>query len=149
MRILPGPENAVFWRLSALRAHTKTPYKTDLLWETLRPLKRPGRARTVAAPVHPGDTKRLVARRRPQRVWLRPGRRRQRNWQRRRRRRGDDDDGALPSVLLDPVRSFRGADAHTLAHAAAAAARLPVRLRRDQAIDFVALGPHGARKLEN
>jgi hypothetical protein len=33
--------------LSALRAHTKAPSKTDLLWKTLRALKRPGRARTV------------------------------------------------------------------------------------------------------
>jgi hypothetical protein len=36
---LPGPETAVFWPLSALRAHTEAPYKTDLLRETLRPLK--------------------------------------------------------------------------------------------------------------
>jgi hypothetical protein len=35
-----------FWPLSALRAHTKAPYKTDLIWKTLRPLERPGRART-------------------------------------------------------------------------------------------------------
>jgi hypothetical protein len=28
---LPGPENAVFWLLSGLRAHAKIPYKTDLL----------------------------------------------------------------------------------------------------------------------
>ena len=32
-----------FWRSSALRAHTKAPYITDLLWKTLRALKRPGR----------------------------------------------------------------------------------------------------------
>jgi hypothetical protein len=32
--------------LSALRVHAKAPYKTDLLWETLRALNRPGRART-------------------------------------------------------------------------------------------------------
>ena len=32
------------WLLSALRAHTKAPYKIDLRWETLRPLARPGRA---------------------------------------------------------------------------------------------------------
>jgi hypothetical protein len=30
-----------FWLLSALCTHTNTPYKTDLLWRTLRPLKRP------------------------------------------------------------------------------------------------------------
>jgi hypothetical protein len=35
---LPGPKIAVFWLLSALRAHTKAPYKTYLLWETLRVL---------------------------------------------------------------------------------------------------------------
>jgi hypothetical protein len=33
--------------LSALRAHTNAPHKTDLPWETLRPLNRPGQARTV------------------------------------------------------------------------------------------------------
>ena len=32
--------NRRFWLLS-------TPYKTDLLWKTLRALKRPGRVRTV------------------------------------------------------------------------------------------------------
>ena len=36
-----------FGLLSALRTHTTAPYKTDLLWETLRALNRPGRARTV------------------------------------------------------------------------------------------------------
>jgi hypothetical protein len=30
-----------FWLLSTPRAHTKTPYKTGLLWETLGALKRP------------------------------------------------------------------------------------------------------------
>ena len=42
--------NRRFGPLSALRAHTKTPYKTDLHRKTLRnakALKRPGRARTV------------------------------------------------------------------------------------------------------
>jgi hypothetical protein len=34
--------------LSALRAHTKAPYKTELLWRTLRALNRPGWSRTVA-----------------------------------------------------------------------------------------------------
>ena len=33
--------------LSVLRAHTKAPYKPDLLWETLPALNRPGRARTA------------------------------------------------------------------------------------------------------
>jgi hypothetical protein len=42
--------NRRFWLLSALRAHTKMPYKIDLLWETLRALKHPGRARTVQKP---------------------------------------------------------------------------------------------------
>jgi hypothetical protein len=31
-----------FLMLSALRAHTKAPYKTDLPWKMIRPLKRPG-----------------------------------------------------------------------------------------------------------
>ena len=47
---LPGPETAVFWLLSALRTHTKAPYKIDSIWETLRVLKslnRPGRAQTL------------------------------------------------------------------------------------------------------
>jgi hypothetical protein len=35
------------WLLSALRAHTKPPYKTDLLWEALRALNCPGQARTA------------------------------------------------------------------------------------------------------
>ena len=33
--------------LSALRAHTESPCKPDLLWETRRALNRPGRARAV------------------------------------------------------------------------------------------------------
>ena len=40
--------NRRFRLLSALRAHTKEPHKTDPLWETQRALNRPGRARTVA-----------------------------------------------------------------------------------------------------
>jgi hypothetical protein len=40
--------NRRFWLLSALCAHTKVPYKPDLLWETLRALNCPGRARTVS-----------------------------------------------------------------------------------------------------
>ena len=35
-----------FGVLSALRAHTKAPCKTDLLWRTLRVTNRPERART-------------------------------------------------------------------------------------------------------
>jgi hypothetical protein len=38
--------NRRFGMLSALRADTKAPYKTELLWGTLRVLKRPGQART-------------------------------------------------------------------------------------------------------
>jgi hypothetical protein len=41
----PG-RNPPFGLLSALRAHTEAPYRTDLLWETRRALNRPGRART-------------------------------------------------------------------------------------------------------
>jgi hypothetical protein len=36
------------WPLSALRAHTEAPYKTDLLWKTLGALNRPMLARTVS-----------------------------------------------------------------------------------------------------
>jgi hypothetical protein len=43
-----GAGNRRFVLLSALRAHTKPPYKLDLLVKTLRVLNRPGRARTVA-----------------------------------------------------------------------------------------------------
>ena len=42
--------NRRFGTVSALRAHTKAPYKIDLLWKTLRArksLNRPGRARTA------------------------------------------------------------------------------------------------------
>jgi hypothetical protein len=38
--------NHHLWLLSALCAHTKTPYKPDLLWRTPRSLNGPGRART-------------------------------------------------------------------------------------------------------
>jgi hypothetical protein len=38
-----------FWPLSALRAHTKAPHKTDLHRKTLMALNRPGAARTVPA----------------------------------------------------------------------------------------------------
>jgi hypothetical protein len=49
--VLPGGAgNHRFWRLRAPHAHTKAPYKTDLLWEeTLRAPKRPGRAQTEGA----------------------------------------------------------------------------------------------------
>ena len=43
-------KNCRFWLLNRLRAHTNAPYKTDLLWETLRALKRPGRPGQVGAP---------------------------------------------------------------------------------------------------
>jgi hypothetical protein len=39
--------NRRFWLLSALRAHTKPPYRTGLHRKTLRVLNRPGRARAV------------------------------------------------------------------------------------------------------
>ena len=44
---VPRAAGASFWRSSALRAHTKLPYKTDLLRETPRALTHPGWARTV------------------------------------------------------------------------------------------------------
>ena len=44
--VLPGPK-IVFFRLSALRAHAKAPYKINLLWRTLRALKGSARARTA------------------------------------------------------------------------------------------------------
>jgi hypothetical protein len=40
--------NRRFGPLSALRAHTKAPYKMDFHRKTLMALKRPGAARTVA-----------------------------------------------------------------------------------------------------
>jgi hypothetical protein len=47
--------NRRFWRLSALRAHTKAPYKTDLNRKTLRALKRPGRpGQEAVARARPG-----------------------------------------------------------------------------------------------
>ena len=39
--------NRRFWPLSALRAHTKAPYKTDLHSKMLMALKSPGTAWTV------------------------------------------------------------------------------------------------------
>jgi hypothetical protein len=41
LEILPAPETAVFGLLSALRAHTKAPYKTDFQRKTLMALNRP------------------------------------------------------------------------------------------------------------
>jgi hypothetical protein len=38
---LPGPGNRRFWSLSALRAHTDAPYKTDIRWGTRRALHPP------------------------------------------------------------------------------------------------------------
>ena len=51
-----------FLPLSALRAHTEALYKTDLLWETLRAGKRPGRAQTDVE-VLPRELPRRVRRR--------------------------------------------------------------------------------------
>ena len=48
--------NHRFGLLSALRAHTKAPYKPDLLWETRRALNCPGRARTVKPAFAPSCT---------------------------------------------------------------------------------------------
>jgi hypothetical protein len=62
MRFTAGPgQKPPFLAVKRPARPYKSAIETDLLWETLRPLKRPGRARTVAAPVHPGDAKRLVA----------------------------------------------------------------------------------------
>jgi hypothetical protein len=47
--------NRRFWLLSALRAHTKAPSKTDLHRETLRALKRPGGPGQYVRP-EPGST---------------------------------------------------------------------------------------------
>jgi hypothetical protein len=47
--------NRRFDPLSALRAHPKAPYETDLRWETLRALKRAGRARTESRRRHAED----------------------------------------------------------------------------------------------
>ena len=44
-------DNRRFGLLNALRAHTEEPYKNDVLWRTLGPLKRPGLARTEQAGV--------------------------------------------------------------------------------------------------
>ena len=43
----PGPKHRRVGLLGTMRAHTNAPYKPDLLWETLRALKRPRWARTV------------------------------------------------------------------------------------------------------
>jgi hypothetical protein len=47
--------NRRFGLLSALHAHTKLPHKTDLLWRTLRPIKRPERAQTGQQLVRESD----------------------------------------------------------------------------------------------
>jgi hypothetical protein len=47
--LLPGAGNRRFRCLSALRAHTKAPYKMDFHRKTRRALNRPEAARTVAA----------------------------------------------------------------------------------------------------
>jgi hypothetical protein len=39
--------NRRYWLISALRSHTKAPYKIDSLREPLRPREHPGRARTL------------------------------------------------------------------------------------------------------
>ena len=44
---LPGPKTAVFGCEAPCAPTQKSPYRTDLLWETLRALNRPGRGRTV------------------------------------------------------------------------------------------------------
>ena len=44
--MLPGPETAVFGCQAPYAPTQKQPYITDLLGKTLRPPKRPGRART-------------------------------------------------------------------------------------------------------
>ncbi len=46
MRQTARLENGRSGLLKVMRAHTKAPYKTDLLWEMLRALNRPRRART-------------------------------------------------------------------------------------------------------
>jgi hypothetical protein len=55
-----------FGMLSALRAHTKAPYKTDLLWKTLRALNRPWAARTVPQALHDRREQLLGVRHQPQ-----------------------------------------------------------------------------------
>jgi hypothetical protein len=50
----PAPEHRRFGPLSALRAHTKAPHKTDFHRKALRALDRPGTARTEAERVHSG-----------------------------------------------------------------------------------------------
>jgi hypothetical protein len=53
LREVPLPARAGdrrFWRLSAPRAHTKAPYRTDVYRKTLMALNRPEAARTVGSP---------------------------------------------------------------------------------------------------
>ena len=47
LRLAARAGNRRFWRLSALHAHTKPPYKMNSHRKTPRELNRPGRARTV------------------------------------------------------------------------------------------------------
>jgi hypothetical protein len=59
----PAPARAEnFWLSLTSRAHTKSPYKTDLLWKTLRALKRPG---------GPGPSRTARRTARPPRLWPR------------------------------------------------------------------------------
>jgi hypothetical protein len=53
----PRAGNRRFWCLSALRAHTKAPYKTDFHRKTLRALNRPWAARTVTRIPGPYNTR--------------------------------------------------------------------------------------------
>ena len=46
--------NRRFWLLSALRTHTTAPYKSDLMWKTLRPPKNSKRPRRVRTGRWPG-----------------------------------------------------------------------------------------------
>ena len=50
MPTITRAEDRRSWLLHAPRAYTEAPYGTDSLWETLRPLKRPERARTAEVP---------------------------------------------------------------------------------------------------
>ena len=52
-----GAGSRCFSLLSALRAHTEAPYKTDFLWKTLRALNRPWAARTVGADALHAETR--------------------------------------------------------------------------------------------
>ena len=65
--VLPAPfgptaraANRRFWLVSTLRVHRKEPSKTDVLWETLRPLQRPARARAESEALVLRDAEREV-----------------------------------------------------------------------------------------